>query len=151
MLEAYNLIKLMIKTLNHASFWRSLLETLLVSFSVTPPLPLRLPRYYGLFILATWQNGSCSSSTAIHFIVKKKPSIIRSPVNTAKCFWTIGAVLAIHTKPEYSHTKPNTMWEDSLVGVPGKDFPHRYGEDVGGRSASERAVACSRLRPSQVR
>jgi len=41
------------------------------------------------------------------------------------------------------------MWEDSLVGVPGKDFPHRYGEEVGGRSASERAVACSRLRVSQ--
>ena len=58
-------------------------------------------------------------------------------------FLTIGAVLAIHTKSEHSHTKPNTMWEDSLVGVPGKDFPHCYGEEVGGRSASKRAVACS--------
>ena len=37
----------------------------------SPPLPLRLPRYYGHFILATWQNGSCSSATAIHFLVKK--------------------------------------------------------------------------------
>ena len=70
-LEAYNLIKLVIKTLNHVPFCRSVLETLLVSFSVTP-LPLRLPRYYGHFILATWQNGSCSSSMAIHFLVKKK-------------------------------------------------------------------------------
>ena len=43
------------------------------------------------------------------------------------------------------------MWEDSLVGVPGKDFPHCYGEEVGGRSASKRAVACSRLRVCQVR
>ena len=146
MLEAYNLIKLIIKTLNHVPFCLSVLKTLLVSFSVTPPpLPLRLPRYYGHFILATWQNGSCSNSTAIHFLVKKKV------VNTAKCFWTIGAVLAIYNKPEHSHTKPNTMWEDSLVGVPGKDFPHRNGEEVGGRSASERAVACSRLRVSQVR
>ena len=150
MLEAYNLIKLVIKTLNHVPFCRSVLETLLVSFSVTP-LPLRLPRYYGHFILATWQNGSCSSSMAIHFLVKKKPSLIRSPVNTAKCFWTIGAVLAIHTKPKHSHTKLNTMWEDSLVCVPGKDFPHCYGEEVGGRSASKRAVACSRLRVCQVR
>ena len=30
-LEAYNLIKLIIKTLNHAPFCRSVLETLLVS------------------------------------------------------------------------------------------------------------------------
>ena len=70
-LEAYNLIKLIIKTLNHVAFCLSVLKTLLVSFSVTP-LPLRLPIYYGHFILATWQNGSCSSATAIHFLVKKK-------------------------------------------------------------------------------
>ena len=82
-LEAYNLIKQIIKTLNHVAFCLSVLKTLLVSFSVTP-LPLRLPIYYGHFILATWQNGSCSSATAIHFLVKKKKnSLIRSPVNTA--------------------------------------------------------------------
>ena len=55
-LEAYNLIKLIIKTLNHVPFCLSVLKTLLVSFSVTP-LPLRLPIYYGHFILATWQTG----------------------------------------------------------------------------------------------
>ena len=41
-------------------------------WSRNPPPPLRLPRYYIHFILATWQNGSCSSSTAIHFLVKRK-------------------------------------------------------------------------------
>ena len=39
--------------------------------------PLRLPRYYIHFILATWQNGSCSSSTTIHFLVKRKNLVER--------------------------------------------------------------------------
>ena len=54
-LEAYNLIKLIIKTLNHVAFCLSVLKTLLVSFSVTP-----LPSPYGyLFITATlfWPVG----------------------------------------------------------------------------------------------
>ena len=76
-LEAYNLIKLIIKTLNHVTFCLSVLKTLLVSFSVTP-LPLRLPIYYGHFILAAWQNGSCSSATAIHFLVKKKKKLVNT-------------------------------------------------------------------------
>ena len=52
-LEAYNLIKLIIKTLNHVAFCLSVLKTLLVSFSVTPPPPpltvtyLLRPLYFG--------------------------------------------------------------------------------------------------------
>ena len=55
-LEAYNLIKLIIKTLNHAPFCCSVLETLLVSFSVTPPPP---SPYGYLVITATlfWPLG----------------------------------------------------------------------------------------------
>ena len=45
----------------------------------------RPPRYYSHFF---WPSGKM----AIHFLAKKKkePSLMRSPVNTAKCFWPIG-------------------------------------------------------------
>ena len=33
-----------------------------------------------------WPSGKM----AIHFLANKKPSLMRSPVNTAKCFWPIG-------------------------------------------------------------
>ena len=45
---------------------------------------LRPPRYYGPFF---WPFGKM----AIHFLAKKnEPSLMWSPVNTAKCFWPIG-------------------------------------------------------------
>ena len=52
--------------------------------TATSVIIIRSPRYYGHFF---WPRGK----TAIHFLVeKKKPSLIRSPVNMAKLFWPIG-------------------------------------------------------------
>ena len=45
---------------------------------------LRPPRYYGHFVLAVRQNGHTFSCK------KKEPSLMGSPVNTAKCFRPIG-------------------------------------------------------------
>ena len=42
-----------------------------------------------LVITATF-FGLPRGKTAIHFLVKKKPSLTRSPVDTAKCSWPIG-------------------------------------------------------------
>ena len=61
----------------------------LVTITVEPRLTatsvivIRSPLYYGPFF---WPHGKI----AIHFLVKKKPSLIRSPVTTAKFFfWPI--------------------------------------------------------------
>jgi len=45
---------------------------------------LRPPGYYGHFFLAVRQTAHTFSCK------KEEPSLMRSPVNTAKCFWSIG-------------------------------------------------------------
>ena len=58
------------------------LHCLFFNYSETPPyghLGNTSCCYYGHVFLVAWQNGHTSS-------LKKKPSLIQSPVNTANCF-----------------------------------------------------------------
>ena len=64
----------------------------LVTITVEPRLTatsvIRSPLYYGHFF---WPHGKI----AIHFLVKKKPSLIRSPVTMAKFFfWPISFLVS---------------------------------------------------------
>ena len=65
---------------------------------------IRSPRYYGHYYLAAWQNGQT------FFCKKKKPSLIRSPVDTANFF---GPLVTVSTQFHCNKTFTSIIYKCS--------------------------------------